>query len=145
MNIQGSGRNETESSRVQGKILAIDFGKSKIGLAMADNETKIAFAYGILENNERLIDELVKITKKENVEKVVIGTLEHKFSQREEVLEEFVQKLKKQIQAEIFFQEEMFTSRMAGERMKEAGKKNVSQDDDQAAKIILEDWIEKHL
>ncbi len=126
-------------------ILAIDFGKSKVGLAMADDETKMAFSYGILKNDKNLEDKLKKIIKKENIKKVVVGKLDHKLGEKESDFEKFVGDLKENNHMEIYFQEEMFTSKMARERMKEAGKKNIAQDDDQAAKIILEDWIEKYI
>jgi len=42
-------------------ILAIDYGKSKVGLALGDNLVRIAFAYKTLPNNKNFWEILAKI------------------------------------------------------------------------------------
>lgn len=49
--------------------LGIDWGEKRIGLALADNENKIATPFKTIEN----ISELVKIVLEENINSVVIG------------------------------------------------------------------------
>lgn len=61
--------NEPEISH----ILGVDYGKSKIGLALADSETRMAFAYGTIENNKQLFQKLAEIIEKEGVTKVIVG------------------------------------------------------------------------
>ena len=55
------------------KILAIDYGKKWIGLAVSDDERKLAFPYKTLENNSKLFPALNEIIKKEDIYKIVIG------------------------------------------------------------------------
>lgn len=55
------------------KILAIDYGKKWIGLAISDDECRLAFAYKTLENNKKLFSVLNEIVKKEEIYKIVIG------------------------------------------------------------------------
>jgi hypothetical protein len=43
---------KNKKEMVLGQILAIDYGKSKVGLAMGNNLVKIAFAYKTLPNDE---------------------------------------------------------------------------------------------
>lgn len=126
-------------------ILGIDFGKSKIGLALADTETKIAFAYGAIKNDKNLLKNLAEIIQKENVEKVVIGVPGYILLYDDE---EYDQKslgklLETSLGIEVHFAEEMFTTKMAQDNLKQKGAKKISKIDDQeAARIILQSWLD---
>ncbi|MFZ2975737.1 MAG: Holliday junction resolvase RuvX [Candidatus Moraniibacteriota bacterium] len=127
-------------------ILGIDYGKSKVGLALADSETRIAFVYTTLSNDKNFLENLVKIIKKESVGKIIIGI--PSYVNREEVLYEG-EKLGARIakvlpEIEIEYQNEMFSTKMAQANLLEKGMKNVGKFDDQeAAKIILQSWLDK--
>ena len=54
-------------------ILGVDFGAAKIGLALAERETKIAFTYTTLPNNKDFLEKLAEIIKKESVDLIIIG------------------------------------------------------------------------
>ena len=127
------------------QILAIDFGKAKVGLAMADSETKIAFGYGTLDNNKELLDKITKIIQKEGVEIVVVGKLGQWESAENSEAEKLAENLKNKTGVQIEFQEEMFTTKMAEDRLKQAGKKEIKKlDNREAARIILESFLEKN-
>jgi putative holliday junction resolvase len=134
-------QNEAEISR----ILGVDFGMSKVGLAMADNETKIAFAYGELENNNKLFEKLGEIIKKENINLIILGELamqggNEKSFEAKKIGEE----IKKKLNIEVAYQEEMFTTKMAQDNLKEKGEKNIKKSDNaEAARIILQSWLDK--
>ncbi len=55
------------------KILAVDYGSKWIGLAISDDEHRMAFAYKTLENNKNIFSALNEIVKKEDIYKIVIG------------------------------------------------------------------------
>lgn len=55
------------------RILGIDYGTKRVGLALTDNKGLMAFPYSVLENNDNLITELEKIIAKEAVDTIVIG------------------------------------------------------------------------
>jgi putative transcription antitermination factor YqgF len=132
-------QNLAETSR----IMAIDFGKSKVGLAMADNETKISFGYATLDNNDKLLDKISEIIAKENVEIIVIGKLNQWESAENSDIKKLAEELKNKNGVKVEFQEEMFTTKMAEDRLKESGKKDIKQlDNQEAARIILESWLE---
>lgn len=125
--------------------LGIDYGKAKIGLALADNETKIAFTYGTLENNKELFQNLVEIIRKEAVGKVIIGV--PSYINREETeypSEDFgytLQNLVPDVRLE--FTNEMFTTKMAQANLIEKKVKSVKKhDDEEAARIILQSWLD---
>jgi putative Holliday junction resolvase len=137
-------QNEPEISH----ILAIDFGESKVGLALADNETKIAFSYSTIKNDPELLGKIIEIIKKENVNKIIIGVPVYKNKEEkndQEIYIKFGENLKNKLtDVEIIYFNEMFTTKMAGDNLKEKGMKNIQKADDaEAARIILESWLEK--
>lgn len=59
----------------KGKILAIDYGSAKVGLAVSDADRQMAFGRGILRevNKERLIERIIKLIIDEGVIEIIIG------------------------------------------------------------------------
>jgi putative Holliday junction resolvase len=123
-------------------FLGIDYGESKVGLATADSETQMAFQYATLDNDNNFLQKLSEIIQKENISKVIIG-----ISASVEVkplrfrLENF---LKEKLKMKIEYQEEMFTTKQAQRNLIEKGVKGIKKFDDQeAARIILQGWLDK--
>lgn len=135
-------RNSAETSH----YLGIDFGKTRIGLALADSETKIAFAYGTLKNDKNFLRSLAEIIKKEKVEKVIIGVpvfLKHK--EMEQEIKKWGEMIKDALAVEVGYQDEMFTTKMAEEKLKEKGARKIKEcNDREAARIILQEWLDRH-
>ena len=127
-----------------GAIMGIDFGQAKIGLAIADEETKMAFAFDTLKNDKEFLPALKKIVAAENVNKIVIGMTKHEKDQKSvEEKSEFAQMIARETGVQVEFQEEMFTTKMAQANIKERGGKNIAKNDDQeAARIILQSWLD---
>lgn len=125
--------------------LGIDYGKARIGLAVADSETKIAFAHSTVKNDRNFFMKLFEIIQAEKIKKVVIGI--PTYVNREEVeyeSEKFGKLLEKELDLEVEYQNEMFTTKMAQENLIKKGVKHVkSQDDQEAARIILQSWLDK--
>lgn len=135
-------QNSPETSR----ILGIDYGKSKVGLAMAESETKIAFAYTTLENDKNFLQNLAEIIKKESINKIIIGVPAYINSEKTEYEGEKLGKLVKNIfpEMEMEYQNEMFTTKMAQDNLIAKGVKGIKKYDDQeAARIILQEWLNK--
>jgi len=140
-------------------FLGIDYGKSKVGLAMADSETRLAFAYGTLDNDKNLLQKLAEIVGKENISKVIIGIASYihpvksPMQRRGLPLAEFNRVnpserlgkfLKNKLKIEVEYQEEMFTTRQAQRNLIEKGVKGVKKFDDQeAARLILQGWLDR--
>ena len=57
------------------KYLGIDYGESKVGLAVGDDESRLALPHSIIKNTGRanLLKEISVICKKEGIEKIVVG------------------------------------------------------------------------
>lgn len=128
-----------------GHILGIDFGTANIGLALADRETKMAFAYGVVKNDKNFWKKLEEIVAEENVEEIIIGVPGYAVGDGGNKGKQiFGKELKKRFAGEVFFAEEMFTTQSAHANLHEAQKKNVGKNDDaEAARIILQEWLDR--
>jgi len=126
--------------------LGVDFGKAKIGLAVADSETRIAFGYGVLKNDRDLIKNLEKIVEKEGIEKIIVGIADvgGGYMRPEKDQAAYMRPLLKKLNIPVEFQSEVFSTKMAERNLKEKGAKKIKRFDDQeAARIILQSWLDK--
>lgn len=128
------------------KYLGIDYGEKKIGLAMADSETKMASPYKILFNNQNIIEDLKNICLNEEIDVIVIGVPKGlqgtKSDQMKNVLD-FIAKVKENILLKIIEQDEKLTSSQAGKLLR--GTKAKGKDDDVAAMLILQSYLDENL
>lgn len=136
---------DSQDSAQISHILGVDFGMAKIGLAIADDETKMAFAYDTLKNDKEFLKNLKEIVSCENVKTVVIGMTRHQKddeSAKEKL--NFAKTIENELGIEIVFHEEMFTTKMAQANIKMRGGRNIAASDDQeAARIILQSWLDR--
>ncbi|MEI7890600.1 MAG: Holliday junction resolvase RuvX [bacterium] len=126
-------------------FLGVDYGKSKIGLAIADEETRMAFAYDTIKNDGDFFSKLKQIAKEKDVKMIVLGVTWHQNDQAgEDEKIEFGNKLEKELGIAVMFQDEMFTTKMAQDNIKMHGGKNIAESDDkEAARIILQSWLDR--
>ncbi|MFA5993600.1 MAG: Holliday junction resolvase RuvX [Parcubacteria group bacterium] len=127
------------------KYLGLDYGAAKVGLAIADSEVRIAFAYSTIDNDKNFVDVLGKIVELEEIDKIVMGKLGLAGnSQKSFEAEEIGEKIRKELEMDIVYQEEMFSTKMAQSNLKEKGIKKIKKwDNQEAAKIILQGWLDK--
>ncbi|MDP1883931.1 MAG: Holliday junction resolvase RuvX [Candidatus Moranbacteria bacterium] len=126
-------------------FLGLDYGKAKIGLAVADSEVRIAFAYGTVDNDKHFLDVLGKIVEIENIDRIIIGKLGQAGNNKQSFAAEVVgEKLKKELGVGISYQEEMFSTKMAENNLKEKGARKIkSLDNQEAARVILQSWLDR--
>ena len=126
--------------------LGIDFGKAKVGLALADEETKIAFTYDIYKNDSELFRKLISLIEEKNINKIVIGIPLHINNEKARLeIEKLGEMLEKKSNAKVFYQNEMFTTKMAQANLIERGDKEVGKEDDkESARIILQEWLDNN-
>ena len=55
------------------RILGIDYGSKNIGIALSDERGEWAFPHSVFENREEFVAEVLKITKENGAQEVVIG------------------------------------------------------------------------
>lgn len=122
-------------------ILAIDFGKSKVGLAFLETEARIAFPLEILMRDVEFLDKLEKIIKEKEIDLIVLGKPSWFQEKRDLEFEKMLEFIRDGLGIEVKEIDEMFTSKMAQSNLKEAGKKGIANDDAEAARIMLQEWF----
>lgn len=55
------------------KVMALDFGSKRVGVASTDDSGTFALPRMVLENDDKLIDEILAFKLKEGIDKVIIG------------------------------------------------------------------------
>ena len=133
-----------------GRILAIDYGNKRVGLAVTDPLKIVANALDTVPAHE-ILNYLTAYTAREQVEKFVVGLpkqMNGSNSESMKYIEPFVKKLKEKFpEIEVQFVDERFTSVLAHRTMLEGGlKKKDRQDkalvDRISATIILQSYLE---
>lgn len=138
------------------KYLAIDYGEKRVGIAVSDESKKYSFVRDHLINDNSFPEKLINLIAEEKISKIIIGyPLNFKSEKTIQTLktEEFKNRLEKllsdkSITAEIIFFDEIFTSKLAENRIMNSGmKKKKRQEkglvDSESAQIILQDYIDR--
>ena len=132
------------------RILALDYGKKRTGIAVSDPLQIIANGLTTVETH-KLFDFLKSYLERETVEKVIIGLpkqMNNEASENLPRIEKFVEKFKKLYpETSIEFFDERFTSKMAKQTMIDGGLKkkqrqNKALVDEISATIILQGYME---
>ena len=133
-----------------GRVLAIDYGTKRVGLAVTDSLQIIASALETVHTAE-ILNYLVSYCEKENVETIVVGEpkkLNNESADVEQHIKGFIRNLKKQMPSiKIEREDERFTSKIAFRSMIDSGlgKKKRSQKeiiDQVSATLILQSYLE---
>lgn len=133
-----------------GRIMAIDYGKKRVGIAVTDELKMIASALTTVHSKD-VFDFIREYAEKEKVECIVIGEpkrFNNQPSESEKFITPFVNRLKKNfknIRIERF--DERFTSKMASQTLVDAGYKKKDRQrkelvDSISATIILQSFME---
>lgn len=134
-----------------GRILALDFGKVRTGIAVTDEFQLIASGLATVETKE-LLPMLKEYVRKEDVSKIVVGEprkMDNTPSESEALIIPFIKKLKNALPGiPIERQDERFTSKMALQSMIEGGlKKKKRRDksliDEISATLILQAYLNR--
>ena len=133
------------------RILSIDYGKKRTGLAVTDPLKIIATGLTTVET-QKLVPFLKDYFTKEQVEKVIIGmptNMDDSDTHATPLVRKFIEQFKKAFPAiPISEVDERFTSKMATQAMLEMGLKkkqrqNKALVDEIAATIMLQEYLQK--
>ena len=126
-------------------FLGIDWGKKKIGFAIAHAETRLALPWGVIMNDEALVEKVQALILSESVGTIVIGIPTFAGKELSQTAQfQWGKKMKKTLNVTIEYQEEMFTSKSAQLNLIQEGARDISQQDDaEAARIILQEWLDQ--
>ena len=126
-------------------FLGIDWGLHDIGIALAHAETRIAIPFMTERNDEGFLDRIGRLIAEEHIGTVVIGIPSHINRQEVEYPGELLgSRLSERCGAQIAYQDEMFTTKLAQQALIQRGERHVGKHDDaEAACIILQQWLDR--
>lgn len=123
-----------------GRILAIDYGEKRIGLAISDEEQKFSFELDIWSPRE-FSENIKALLAERNIERIVLGHplgMSGQKTAKTAEVEKFKEDLEKTAQIPVELFDERLTSKMAGKIS--GDQKNI---DSLAAQIILENYLSR--
>lgn len=125
------------------RLMGIDYGEKKIGIALSDESAKIAFPHSVIKNVSvaTAIKEIKKICEEKQVGKIILGkSLDYK-NQPNIIMakiEKFKSLFEKEISLSVEFENEVLTTKQA-ERY--TGKQPYTHAS--AAALILQSYLDK--
>jgi len=130
------------------RILGIDYGDLRIGLAISDESQIIAKPYKTLENKGKkfVLKEIVKICKDDSVEEIVIGKpimLSGEEGIQVEKVNGFIDFLKDNINVKIELEDERLTTVEAEKLLNEKDIPSKIDKDQISAYYILQNYLSK--
>lgn len=135
----------------QRRILGVDYGSKRIGLALSDPLRIVASAYATIENDGRMWDRMKEVIQREDIEFAVVGMpLNLKGEEGVKALEvrKFVEDFKTSLGLDVVLWDERFTTSLAHHYRLESGigKKKRRNDkgriDAAAAAIMLQGFLD---
>ena len=144
----GPGRPE----RVEGRILGIDFGDRRIGVAVSDGLGLTAQPVGVVATQAegQHLGELAGICREREVECVVVGlprNMNGSLGERAQVTLEFVEALRGALDLPVETWDERLTTRQDERSLRARGlthKKRKARRDTVAAQLILQGYLDAH-
>ncbi|UCH64734.1 MAG: Holliday junction resolvase RuvX [Ignavibacterium sp.] len=129
------------------RFLGIDYGESRIGLALSDPLKTFSYSYKTIKNDKSLWQNITVIINTKNITKVVLGMPDAKRNKDlvDKILS-FKNKIETKFKLEVITWNEEFTSSIAQERIiQSVAKKKKRKDkgliDRNSAAIILEEYL----
>lgn len=131
------------------RILAIDFGTKRIGLAITDPLKIFAIPFDTLPNDNSTIPSIIKVINEKNVNQIILG-YPVKESGEESSISGLIIKFKKELESksgiEIQLVDERYSSDIASQKILESVKskkkrRDKSLIDKSAAAVMLEEYL----
>ena len=134
------------------RLIGIDYGTRRIGIAICDPLRIIASARQTVPNSPAFFVTLEKMISDNDVEAIVVGmpyNLKGEKSTKALEVEEFIEQIKQHCRIEVIEWDERWTSAIAHETqimmgVKKKDRKNKSKIDEMAAALILQSYLDSH-
>lgn len=133
------------------RLMGIDFGEVRIGIALSDPLQIISQPFLVIPNNDDTISEIQKIIKTEEVSKIILGlplNLDGDDTKKTLEVREFAEMLTNSVDVPVTFWDERYTSVEANEHLKKMGytiAESRKVIDKVAASIILKNYMENQV
>lgn len=124
------------------RILGLDIGDKRIGVAISDGSGTIAKPLTVIKNNTNAGSKLSNIIKDYNIGKIVVGipyTLKGQIGFQAKKVIDFIDNIVKKLELQVIYIDERFTSKISKNTMMR--KKKAGEIDKVSACIILSDYL----
>jgi putative Holliday junction resolvase len=129
------------------KILGIDLGKRRIGLALGDSVERIVVGLPTILNDKKTFPIVSEIIQREKIAKIIVGlprTMQGALGDQAGYTQKWAERLMKITQIPVEYADERLSSRMARDGLLAIGNKLSKEDIDQAAAVlILQGYLDK--
>jgi len=131
------------------KLLALDFGERRIGIALGESEIGVAAARNFLANDGDALANLVELIERESIDKILFGLPRGFRAETKQTAStrNFAGKLDAKIEIPLEFVDERFTSKIAESNLRAAGENSRAQKnliDSESARIILQEYFDSN-
>ncbi|HUX93301.1 MAG TPA: Holliday junction resolvase RuvX [Ignavibacteriaceae bacterium] len=131
------------------RIMAVDYGKKRIGIALTDPLLTFAYPFKTLLNDKNFWHEFTSIVEGQNVSKIILGLPLKENGEEYELTAtvfKFKAEIEKKLRIEVLVRDERYTSSIALEMInanvsKKSKRRDKSLIDQSAAAIILQDYL----
>lgn len=128
------------------RYLAIDFGERRIGVAVSDDDERLAVPVGIVDRHDdrTAIGELRELAQQREAQGLVVGrptTPDGDTGESEPRIRRFAERLARATKLPIHWIDETLTTVEAERMAHDQGRKSGSIDD-LAASLLLQDWLD---
>ena len=123
------------------RLLGIDYGSKRIGIAMSNETGEYALPYSVLQNSKDVLQDILSLSKEHNITQIVIGESKD-FNGKDNTIMDAVRNLAQKLRdahMEVTLHPEFLTSQQA-EHIQ--GKNDML--DASAAAIILQSYLDEH-
>jgi putative holliday junction resolvase len=135
-----------------GRVLGIDYGSRRLGMALSDPLRLIASGAGVLQNTPALIPTLADFVEEHQVASIVVGmpyAPDGGKGKKGEEVEEFIQRLEAAVTVPITTWDESFTTVEAGAAIRKGGMKKKQRQqkgvlDEMAARLMLQEYLDSN-
>jgi putative holliday junction resolvase len=137
---------------LKGRILAIDYGSRRVGLAMTDPLQVLASGAGTIGNDGSVVAEVARRVKEEGVVLVLVGmpyAPDGGAGAKGAEILKFVEELRGVLEVPVETWDESFSSTRAQQVFREGGMKQKQRRekgriDEMAARLFLQEYLETH-
>ncbi|MDE3058873.1 MAG: Holliday junction resolvase RuvX [Bacteroidota bacterium] len=135
-----------------GRVLGVDYGSVRIGIAVSDPLRIIALGVGTIPNNSEAANMVAELVQKYDAEIIVVGmplTLKGEKGMKAEEVENFIEKVASLVTTEIVRWDERFTTRMAQRTLIDMGttkkqrRMQKGRVDEIASALILQSFLDQ--
>ncbi|MDO8511900.1 MAG: Holliday junction resolvase RuvX [bacterium] len=129
-----------------GTVLAIDYGSVRVGLAITDTDQKFALALKTVpaEPRNECFEAIRRVANNERVERILLGlplSLDGQEGPQASIVRSFGNELTNNLGLPLEFVDERFSTKSSAMAARMKGMKSP---DAEAARLLLETWLEKN-